>query len=654
MPHLLPALAAACLLLAAVPAPTQKPLPWEAAVADAASRPAMTVNEAKAFSRALADYVFAHHLKPDPAAPQVGMVYEYFDPSRKGQFDQFVQGEALDTMHDGAWLAAALAAAARATGDPVYRDHLVRHLLPFYTKVLNHSDTLFATKQVDVAEKGVRFDREHALQPGEKGFCPYWWDDGGSVSLERRRLKDPLAKPPFACTDRLAGTPNPRALLSGYSHGSSNHLAQDLGPMLMLGWLLLKDSAAPAEKKLAADCALAAKHLQDCRTRHGAASIPAVVGPAGFTNGDAELLKRLGGEPKLAAPKNHYTRLLYDGLLDPTKRHATPGFADDMQYTYYAQLARTNGTLPRAVLFRLVYDCYTEPQLWRLWSDDAPVPPGFNRFDLAGGPYGKGGGFESYRSDRKVGVGSRFGPQNMAVCGLALQALAADPKLWDESVAALAGKDVIVPILDGDAKPGAGVLVEFDRVRVKLASRRDALLLELTEAENRGVASVSVRPVGADADRGPGAHFLATIRGFKVMDSGGQPLRAQTTGDAIEGGGGLVAKVVIPYRATKGQGPWMNGVELGRYTLTVNGKSQTFTLASPGTRVAAELERELAGGLRTWEAVFKTLGYVPTGLGAGGDWDHFSDSGSYAHLIQTAAQYVLWKTGRRDWEAHTR
>ena len=46
--------------------------------------------------------------------------------------------------------------------------------------------------------------------------------------------------------------------------------------MLMLGWLTFRDSADPAEAKLAAECALAAKHLQECRTRHGFNAIPAV------------------------------------------------------------------------------------------------------------------------------------------------------------------------------------------------------------------------------------------------------------------------------------------------------------------------------------------------------------------------------------------
>src|SRR4051794_3318623 len=99
----------------------------------------LSADETRAFMKALAKYVFDNHLRQD-ASPMRGMVYEYFDPRRKGQVNQFVQGEALDTMHDGAWLAAALVNAYRATGDPFYKEFLTEYLLPFYCKMLNESD----------------------------------------------------------------------------------------------------------------------------------------------------------------------------------------------------------------------------------------------------------------------------------------------------------------------------------------------------------------------------------------------------------------------------------------------------------------------------------------------------------------------------------
>jgi hypothetical protein len=271
----------------------------------------MTAAQTRDFMKRLARYVHDHHLKSDAGSEQHGMVYEYLDVRRRGRFDQFVQGEALDTMHDGAWLAAALASAHRATGDPFYKDFLTRGPLPFYCKMLNHGDRLFSARRNDARPGARAFDREHALQEGEKGFVPYWWDDGGSVSLERRRDRNPLG--PFPCTDRLAGRPNPRFLLDGYSHGSSNHMAQDLGVMLEAAWLLLRDSPDPGERGLAADVAEAAVNLQACRMRHFG-HIPMCNAPAALARHDAALMRRVPdqGTPAAAALANHSYRALYD------------------------------------------------------------------------------------------------------------------------------------------------------------------------------------------------------------------------------------------------------------------------------------------------------------------------------------------------------
>ncbi|GDY19367.1 hypothetical protein LBMAG56_07120 [Verrucomicrobiota bacterium] len=96
------------------PASAKPALPTALVPPAAAPRPAwaevhrqgpLSAAETRAFMRELAQYVFDHHLKRDAASPQRGMVYEYFNTKRAGQFDQWIQGEALDTMHDGAqWL----------------------------------------------------------------------------------------------------------------------------------------------------------------------------------------------------------------------------------------------------------------------------------------------------------------------------------------------------------------------------------------------------------------------------------------------------------------------------------------------------------------------------------------------------------------------
>jgi hypothetical protein len=495
------------------------------ACADAHRQGPLSATETRVFMRELAQYVFDHHLKRDANSPQRGMVYEYFNTRRAGQHDQWIQGEALDTMHDGAWFAAALATAHRATGDPFYKGFLAQWVLPFYLKMLNHSDELFSPDNNNAAPDAPAFDREDLLQKGEKGFVPYFWDDGASISLEMAVKKRSLLFYRGFDEYTQRGEANPHYKLRGYSHGSSNHLAQDLGVMLEVAWLLLKDSAEPADKKLTAEIAGAARNLHECRMRHHG-HIPAVCAAYGLSNGLAEELRRIPDGEGAAnwRPANHYVTALRDHK--PGQRCAMPGFADDQEYTYYSGIAR-HGTLPRPLAFKVIYDAFTAPMLYRIYSDDAEVPPGINRFDLH--PfYFKDGKPEDFRSDRRGPskgprpAGSRMGPQNMVASGWALQAMRAFPDVWTTTNAA-------------------------------------------------------------------------------------------------------------------------------------NHPQKFFPQNSSPAQVTAALERELGAGLRTWAAIFKEKGYIPTGIAAGGmgagyTWEDMSDAGGCAHLIKAGAEWLLHLEGKRDWE----
>jgi len=297
-------------------------------------------------------------------------------------------------------------------------------------------------------------------------------------------------------------------------------MVQDLAVMLQQSWLLLQPSGAPADGELAAQIVEAAQNLQDCRARHGSHNIPAVRAALALVTGDVAGRDRLPEDSweSLPTARNDWRRAVFE--YAPDQPVVVPGFADDQEYRYYVALARRE-TLTPPTAFRLVYDAYTLPKLYQAYSDDAPVPPGINVFDLH--PYkflnGKPADVRSQRKGPFGGprpIGSRFGPQNMVVCGWALRALRADPSLWDTAQARI-------------TKP----------------------------------------------------HYFPPA----------------------------------------------------------------------GTQdVIAALERELGGGLRTWEAIFDSKGYVPTGLGAGScgagfAWDELSDTGGYAHLISAASQWLLYLEG---------
>jgi hypothetical protein len=443
----------------------------EPAWTNAERRQPMTADESKAFMRRLTQYVLDHHLRKDEASAQRGIIYEYFWVKKKGTPQQWIQGEALDTMHDGAWFAIAMANAYRATGDVFYKEVLTKWQLPFYLKMLNESDHLFTSERNDARLENQdtwKTSKEWLLQGREKGFVPYWWDDGGSVSLDMLRKNDGAAF--YPCRNELAGRPNPEARLSGYSLGSSNHLAQDLGAMLEVTWLLFRDSKDPAEAKLAAAIAEAARNLQECRARHGAASIPAVLAACALANGDAALTKRIPDETwkSVLSHKNHYRNAFFD--FKPGQKVTLPGFADDQQYRYYSALAR-RGTLAEPMAWKTVYDALTERFGFERYYDDAPRPAGINRFDLY--PFGAvNGKLEHKRSERKgpfkgpVPIGSRMGPQNMICCGWALQALDAYPRLWSKAKREAENENLDVPRLtdgaDAMAEPAVRSLLRHE------------------------------------------------------------------------------------------------------------------------------------------------------------------------------------------------
>jgi len=642
---------------AAAPAELPKFRPDDPAWTEAHRQGPLSADETRVFMRELAKYVFDHHLKT--TGPQRGMLYEYYCPARQGQVEQYVQGEALDTMHDGAWMASGLAAACRTTGEAGYRQYLTAWLLPFYLKMLNHSDMLFDAARNDARPDARPWGREWKLQPGERGFVPYFWDDGGSMSLERCGDKNPLGILP--CADFLKGQPNPQFRLNGYSLGSSNHMALDLGVMLQQAWLLLHTSADAAERKLAAETAEAAQNLYECRMRHYGL-IPICATAAALATGDAKLLGKvaLPDGPKYWTPGGHYRRALYD--ITPGATVPLPGFADDQLVTYHSGIARTGGKITPALARRTIYDAFTGLLLYRYYSDDAPVPAGINRFDLHPISF-KDGKPLDYRSDRRGPwkqprpIGSRMGAQNMTLCGLALQMLRAMPGVWEGQLASAASGSQRVFIHDPaprmtDSGPQRTVL--FDRpLRLEVWSTRHELCLE---GEFSG-ETAEVKIFGGPTEKSSWAVVkLSRTQPILAANDRGESLVVNHTPTKSEGGATRFS-VRLPYTVVEGQGAWANGVEFGTYLVQVGGETRPFVLATSEQQVAAWLEHELGAGLRTWRAIYQHCGYIPTGLGTnslrigpGWTWDAYSDSGSCGHLLAAGAQWLLCLEGKRDWE----
>jgi len=228
-----------------------------------------------------------------------------------------------------------------------------------------------------------------------------------------------------------------------------------------------------------------------------------------------------------------------------------------------------------------------------------------------------------------VQFGSRFGPQNMVVCGWALQALKAYPGLWDEQRTKNHPDDLLV----GFAAPSE--TVTLGGASFRLLSRRDALVVT---ARGAGSFRICSQP---DA-QGSWAEVTMVEGTAKALSSAGEALRVESKLD------GAAFEITIPYTVVKDQKAWANGIELYRYSIAAGGATRNFTIASSEEQVKQALLRELGEGLRTWRKIFDEKGYIPTGEGAG--WSQISDTGGYAHLLSAGAQWLNYLDGKRDWE----
>lgn len=594
----------------------------------------------------LATYVEKNHLKSDKDSPQFGMVYEYVDTAKIGRYGQWLQGEALDTMHDGAWYAMAMSHAFRATGDAYYRDFLTKYQVPFYTNMLNHSDELFADglKDAKLAPTNRRFEKSHRYA-GEKGFVPYWWDDGASMSIELEWQKL-NGKHPYECVDydALAKKDQSKFALNGFSLGCSNHMAQDLAVMLMDTWLVLREDRI----------AEAAMNLNKSRTDTKAGAVPMCKAAAGLTNGDATLLAGVG--PGAWEPgRDDYTYSLY--AYDTDKPRTAPGFVDGQMYDYHMLVARDGG-LTRETAMHVIYPAVTLPWLYRYWWDGRGAPAGFNRDEHYSFAFANGRP-EPYRSlQPKWAFGSRMGPQTMVLTALALQALKAFPDAWEDRYHKQFADDLLVriasksPDVDGVAddtysKPveasgmTARVVMDHKGFYVQGAARTSAWLSVFSLPDGKG-RETKIR-INREGD--------ASVVNYRSQDMLYDKSVVKGDGDAF------TFEVYVPFTVINGQQEWLNGVEHGRYSLAVGtGEPRNFYAMSTREDVEAALLNELTVGLSTWRDVVNDSGFVPLSLGQnlghynGATWDTISESGGYAHLISAASQYLLYLDGKTDWQ----
>ncbi|MBI5396250.1 MAG: hypothetical protein HZA91_13220 [Verrucomicrobia bacterium] len=552
-------------------------LPWMAAAADP-----WTPAELRAFAHDLSDYVTVHHIRRDTASPLAGMVYRWYRPSD----GRWLLDPRANMLGDGVSFATALALFHRATRDPEPLAALKNHVLPFFTRALTRSDEFFKTS---------------------KGICPFWWDDGASLSL--------------ADGAPLKGFPAP-------PKPTSNALAADLAAMFMTAGMVVDDT----------DLTLAAAYLLNGdRAHYDAAEPPLALGlAAGVIADDAPLRVRCLPQRRWQTYDGPAGHAVFDALAAGKAGDVWGANADALREYLIAVALQPFQPMREEFAKHFIYAAYSSLRLADLWHDDAPAQAGLGLPETALPKVGAK--LEFYASDaRDLPRAPRLGPRMLCNAAITLQLLGAFPDAWESWRNANHPADTrvsekIAPIVaDGSA------LMEMGWTPSSLVLR------------TRGPRSLAFAPLP------PATGLRATV----TIDASGRAAALAEDGAPLQLAfapqpDGRV-EIEIPFTVAKQQKRWLNAAEECRWTLSVDGGApRNLIFLSTPDAVRARLAVEVADGLRFWQKQFREFGCVPAaslpGKGREIAGAELSDAAGCAHLLAAIAEYLAWLNNERDWE----
>jgi hypothetical protein len=379
----------------------------------------------------------------------------------------------------------------------------------------------------------------------------------------------------------------------------SNHLAQDIADGLLNVWLTTRDPAIGR----------ALRPLHEWRVSQKQNVVP-VIFATGVTSGDEKLWQGVKIKPFEARALIGYRGMFEFG------DEALQSYNDAGCWNYDMALTRKllRGEAMDDYVRYAAANVYGIYRAMEIYHDDQPWPVGLHLFDIQGQPkFTPGSGtLNRYHSQSKVIYGAR-GIQFAAIAQAVLPLLKARPELWrklhDEKFAA----EPIVPIVDVATRPSGG----------------------------EGVQMVS-------DDRS--LHLYAGDRPVTVAIRHADVPGAKTTMVKIE----AHAEAVIPYAAVSKSGS-LNGVENGRYAVSIDGGPERVVyMLSDGRRIAAKLERDVLGTIETWHGVWKSYGYIASGIAsldpAAKHAFNLSDAGNYGHLVRTIALLLIERQGKTESE----
>ncbi len=580
------------------------------------------------FMRDLTEFIRDKHLVDDPNRRVYGMVYEFYEDGKQ------IQSFGLDTMHDGAWLASSMMTAHLVDPDGPYMEFARTYQIPFYTNVINNSDRIFRNKKLRQGQ-----DNKPLAEP-LKGWVPRGWDDG--EGWNHRPLKQFKNLDLSGSRDSSVERDNGEFVQAYFT--PSNHLAQDLAEMLLNVWMVTHDP----------DVKRAMDNLFSYREEYFG-RIRVLRYAQGFMTDNKDLREWM-----LNQQFDPHSGVTYPGMYRQAGKGLHVSYDDPMAWQASAQVAEASRTgRPRPEpMWKFAHTAYDAANTMEMYFDDRPWPIGMFWFDLQGPPaFVKGTGkINKYMSEGGFVFGAR-GIQYAATAASILPALKAHPELWERRYRQEHSSDTLVRIVDDppatDARQDrvyrASGEISADGVRVRLVSDPKNLHVLIRSSKPTVTLGISHAAANVYPPKHKGIVRVTRQGEVAVVNDADEAVSHES---AFRGGDVWTAELRIPYTIMPSQAHWINGIDHGRYDVTVNDQpaGTVYMLSSP-ERVIRRLEELVIGTVATWHDIWTEAGCIPSSWRTHNRQHEGCDSGNYAHLIKTIARWLLYQQGTTEWDA---
>ena len=584
--------------------------------------------------RELTQYVVDHHLITDPNRRIYGQAIEFYRDGK--QFRTF----GLNSMHDGAWLAGALALAHRVDPDGPYLGVMQKYLVPFYTNTLNNSDVIFPNKKLRQGQ-----DRK-PLQEPIKGWLPRGWDDGESY--------DPSTGRQYK-TGEFQQATNPDTAIDRDAHGMfvqayftpSNHLAQYTADGLLNVFFTTRDPAIAA----------ALKNLNAYRVEYFS-PVPTWTYPAGFANDNDEQMNK-ADLPKLSPEA---VRSYYQGSYQQAGGILIPYFDRGLWSFHRAVAEYLRGKrLDAETMWALAFESYAIAMMQEYYHDDRPYRYGLHHFEIARPVkfVPETGKLDKYKSDG----GNLYGGMGimMSLVGTAtLPALRQHPELWEQPYHRDHADETLVRMVDNPPTTDGRRDKEYDRSQTIQAGGTEVSLISDPEFLHVFMTSASPQvklTFGHAADANVhGDRYYAVI---EVTSEGAVKVMNNAGGDLLHvakfvAGPAWSAELRLPYNIVNGQARWTTAVEHGRYDVAINDRpAATVYVMSTPQRIIDRLEKIGWTTVQTWRDVYEQIDRLPSAWRTHDlkveRWEA-SDVSTINHIIMQMAYLMIDRAGTSEWQ----